>query len=487
MLGEALSSEPVDRRSGRVWAIAGALLALWAAGIRVNNAFLFPIHFGFDAPANWDYVAGLLSSWRLPAPEEGWSTSHPPLFYYLSALLGRAMGGADKQAITIAVRLVSSGVGLAGIALAVFWVRGVDRENRLRSLIAAALLLFLPVHLYMSAMLGEEILSSALISAVLVGVAVDLQREPEHRLSLLAVAALGLLAGLAFLTKLTGLLVVAAVGVAYLADGLRRRNIVDVLPRVAVLATVAICVGGWPYLHNRIEYGYFYPQSLMVHELMFTMPPGERGIADYLNLPLATFRDPQVLAPDLLHSVWGTTYTTLWFDGHRIMLPRSQDEVARVGSLLLVLGLLPTLAFAVGLGRGLRRAIHSPGGPDTLFLTIVALTLAGYVAFTWSNPWYATLKASYMLGVAVPFAHYASEVLADWMRPGNRARQIAVALSLMVLLVGSAVTFTVNLAFVKREGPGFEWPRVDPSRHYERAIPTRAGERVTTEPVQARL
>lgn len=470
----------MDIRGGsRTWVIAGALLALWAVGIRVNNALFYPLHFGFDAPANWDYIASLLTSWRLPAPGDGWSTSHPPLFYYLSALVGRAMqlgsttNAVDVEAITIAVRLISSAIGLVGIALAVGWVRRSDPLNRPRILIAAALLLFLPVHVYVSAMLGEEILSSALMSAVLVGVAVDLQREPEQRLPPIAVAGLGVLAGLAFLTKLTGLLVVVAVGFAYLADGLRRREIPKMLRRVAVFGVVAISIGGWPYLHNKVEYGFFYPQNLRVHEMMFTMPPGERGLGDYLNFPLATFRDPQVLAPELLHSVWGTTYTTLWFDGHRVMLPRRESSVAYMGSLLLVLGLVPTLAFALGFARGIRRALREPGGPDTLFTAIIALTLAGYVLFTWQNPWYATLKASYLLGALVPYGVYTSEVLAEWMRPGRRARQIAVALSLVVLLAGSAVTFTVNLVFEKGEGPGFRWPKVDPSRHYERVTPTR--------------
>jgi hypothetical protein len=72
----------VDTRGGsKGWAIAGALLALWAVGLRINNALQYPLHFGFDAPANWEYISGLLKSWRLPAPGDGWSTSHPPLLY----------------------------------------------------------------------------------------------------------------------------------------------------------------------------------------------------------------------------------------------------------------------------------------------------------------------------------------------------------------------------------------------------------------------
>ena len=42
------------------------------------------------------------------------------------------------------------------------------------------------------------------------------------------------------------------------------------------------------------------------------------------------------------------------------------------------------------------------------------LTLAGYAAYTWLNPWYATVKGGYLLGLALPFGFLASEVLVDW-------------------------------------------------------------------------
>ena len=61
--------------------------------------------------------------------------------------------------------------------------------------------------------------------------------------------------------------------------------------------------------------------------------------------------------------------------------------------------LLPTWAFAVGLWRGARRAWADPVGPDTPLLLLTALTLAGYVAFTFGNPWFAAVKASYLLGL----------------------------------------------------------------------------------------
>jgi hypothetical protein len=460
----------------------GVGIVLTATAIRIHNAFAYPLHFGFDAPANWDYIQHLLSSWRLPRPNEGWSTAHPPFFYYVSALLGRVIAG-DKQTITIAVRVFSSLVGLAAAGCAVVWVRRVDPGRALRAVIAAALILFLPAHLYMSAMLGEEILSSALISIVVLGVALDLASEEGWGLSVPLVAGLGVVAGFGFLTKLTGVLVMVAACLAWAIAGWKRGAIRDAAVRILLFGSVATVIGGWPYVLNFVQYGYFYPQNLSVHEIMFTMPPGERFATDYLRFPLATFTDPQVLSPDLLHSVWGTTYTTLWYDGHRVMLPRSAPPVENTGTLLLLLGLLPTMAFAIGFTRGVKRALRDPGGADTVFVALVVLTIAGYVMFTWNNPWYATVKASYLLGAAVPFGVYSSEVLADWLTAGNALRRGVVGVLLGALLLGSASVFTVGLVFTKREGPGFEWPRVDPSRHYERVQKTSsAGAALELEP-----
>ncbi len=453
------------------WLIACALLAASAVAIRVNNAILYPLHYGFDAPANWDYIHQLMSDWTIPAPGAGWSTSHPPFFYYLAAFVGRMMEGASKYDITVANRLLSSAIGLLGIWAAFWLVRRCDPERPMRAWLAAALLVFLPVHIYMSSMLGEEILAASLASLVLVGAAHELIHPSLMGRGIIKMVGLGVLAGLAFLTKLTGLLVVIAVGGAFCLDALRRRTFVQPLSRVAVFGLVAVVIGGWPYLRNKVEYDYFYPQDLEVHEIMFTMPPGERGLADYFRFPLATFSDPQVLAPDLWHSVWGTTYTTLWFDGHRIVLPRKDPGVTRLGSLLLVLGLVPMLAFGLGVGRGVRRAIHTFEGPDSLLLLMILLTLLGYVLFTFKNPWYATLKASYMLGICVPFAWYTSEVLCDWMNPSRPWLAGFVGLPVAALLLICGLTFTVNLVYEKKEGPGFDWPKVDPSRYLERANP----------------
>jgi hypothetical protein len=196
---------------------------------------------------------------------------------------------------------------------------------------------------------------------------------------------------------------------------------------------------------------------------MHTMPPGERADLEYLRVPLATWTDPQMLNPDLLRSVWGSTWASLWFDAHRHFLPRESAAVTRAGALILGLSLLPGAAFAVGLARGIRRALRAPG-PDTALVLLVLATLAGYVFFTWRNPWFAAVKGSYLLGLSVPFAFYASEPLARWSA-GRGVRALATwgALGALAVAVTGAFTFGDHFwSFEHLDYPGMRWTAPGP-------------------------
>jgi hypothetical protein len=205
--------------------------------------------------------------------------------------------------------------------------------------------------------------------------------------------------------------------------------------------------------------GSLQPFALGPHAGMLELPPGERTLADYLRVPLATFRDPQLLNPDLLRSVWGSTYVTVWFDGHRYLLPRQSAAVSRLGTLTLLLALLPTAAFGVGLARGARRWRAGAGGLDLPLLLLTGATLASYVWFTWRNPFFAVVKGTSLLGLSLPYAFYASETLAGWLR-GRFGRWIAAALGALAVCVVLSCTF--GLVFTKTEVSGLPWPAPEP-------------------------
>jgi hypothetical protein len=185
---------------------------------------------------------------------------------------------------------------------------------------------------------------------------------------------------------------------------------------------------------------------------MFTMPPGERSLADYVRVPIATWTDPQLLNPDLLRSVWGSTYASIWFDTHRAFLPRESDAVRRLGMVTLLLALLPTAAFLAGALRGLRRA----AAPDLPLWVLLIVTLAGYALYTWRNPWFVVLKGTSLLALSLPFAFYASETLDSWLRRGGAwTWVIGSALAALVVCVAASCSFDV--LFEKLEVSGLPW------------------------------
>jgi hypothetical protein len=411
----------------RTWTVVGALIALGALQ-RTWNALHYPALMGFDATGNWQYIELLLQDFAIPAPDAGWSTAHPPFFYALAAGLGSLQDHPSVASVARSAALFSSAVGLLAVAATAHLVHGLSGGNRLRTVLATALLIFLPVHI-------------------------------ERRSHLVPVL-LGAVAGLALLTKLSASILVLAGSLTLLAE-LPRRGSSRALGAAVAFGLGATLTGGWFYLRSLLLYGYLYPHGLSPHSEMFEMPPGVRGFGDYLTFPLATFSAAQIIDTPLLRSVWGATYSSLWFDPHRHFLPKQAPGLEVIAQTLLWTALLPTAAFFVGLWRGAVRAWRERSASDRLLVGLVLGMLAGYVLFTARNPWFVTVKGSFLLGLATPFAVYTSETLDRWLRAG-RVWGVLVATALFVLFSASAATFVFDGAFPKKEMPGVDWRSVAP-------------------------
>jgi 4-amino-4-deoxy-L-arabinose transferase-like glycosyltransferase len=408
--------------------------------LRTHNAFALFIDHGFDESFNWEYIDQLTRSWALPDPESLWSAARPPLFFYLGGAVARVFGPLQVPSVH-AIRLASSAFGLLAIGVAVWQLWRSSRSDPFRIALAAGLLLFVPAHIYLSAMVNEEIAVASWTTLALVLAVWEQRAGADGWGSWARVIGIGLFGGLAFLTKLTGCLVVMAIAGSFALDGWRRGELRSALVRATTLSLVALLVGGWFYARSYLLHGYLYPHSLDAHSIILSMPPGDRSVLDYLRFSLAAFSDTRVSSPGLLHSVWGGTYVTWWFDGHRHFVPRVDAVVDRMGFAILLLGLLPTAAAAVGAVAAVGRARASARALDTPMLALVALTLAGYVVYTWNNPWFACVKASYLLGLGLPYAWWASERLAAWCR---RSAWLAtfVGLDLALLLAAIVAAFT---------------------------------------------
>jgi hypothetical protein len=439
--------------------LVSAVLGIGAAQ-RIWNVLHYPVFMGFDAKGNWDYIEMLMRHWALPAPDAGWSTAHPPLFYAIAAGIGELYAQPDPASVGRAVVLLSAGLALGAVALTAGLVYQLSGGSLRRTLLASLLLVFLPVHICMSAMLSEELLTSTLVSCALVALVAELRRPEAQRSGMLRPALIGAVAGFAVLTKLSAAMFILAAGLTLLAEA-PRRGASRALRAALAFGLGATLIGGWFYLRSFWLHGYLYPHGLSTHSVMFQMPPGNRGLVDYVSFPRAAFSAAQAADPRLLHSVWGGTYASIWFDPHRHFLPKHAPNLDLAARLILATALLPTAAFGIGLLRGARRAWRERSTSDRLLVGLVGLMLLGYAAFTFKNPWFVTVKGSFLLGLATPFAVYASEVLDGWMRAG-RARALVLAAALALLFCASATTFTFDGVFQKRDPPGVAWQSAQP-------------------------
>ena len=127
----------IQEEAGQSLKLLAWLLIFTAALTRTINALGYRPGLGFDSVENVQYIEMLMRSWVLPPPDAAWATSHPPLFYYLFAALGRGLSAlGDPESLLIAIPLVGGLAGLFMAGLAASMVRRIQPGEDVRAFIA---------------------------------------------------------------------------------------------------------------------------------------------------------------------------------------------------------------------------------------------------------------------------------------------------------------------------------------------------------------
>jgi len=259
-----------------------------------------------------------------------------------------------------------------------------------------------PVFAIATSMIGNEALCTLLVTAC----AARLMALPPAAKATRHALGTGVLAGLAILSKSTGIVVLGAAVVAY-AVALRRDRRALAAALAMLVASAALLSAPY-YLRlmrvtgtgpiGAISGGVGSPDA---RAAMQQQPPGERRIADYFSFPPSALVAPFYLEPRLLHSVPGLLYASTWADAHAQFLPPGADpRILRAETATAIGGLLPTLLAAAGALLCLRRTERRRRwlGPGVLG----AALLLGFAVQAWTVPRYSAVKASYLLPALLP-------------------------------------------------------------------------------------
>jgi hypothetical protein len=385
-----------------------------AIGVRVWNAVFGPLFYGYDAWGHISYVFFLDMYRAIPYADQGWSYFHPPLHYLFGWAL---MQLGNPKALVVGISLVGAAASLGVAALAIRPIRRALPDRPALALLGFSAVAYLPVHVYVSPMPGNEMTAAFFAAAAF---AAHLRNESRDEPALAGDVFTGVLAGLAMLAKFSGVTACLAIGALTGLRWLRSGDTRGRLPRIAVRALAVgaplVLIAAPYYGRNLSEFDTPFMTSAAVHDvarIQARQPPGERGVLDFVRFPLKVFDNSLPTAPHMLHAVWPTTYLNVWFDTFResqLPFPRymtPQPFIHQMAILFGILGFVPTLVALYGAGLSTRRALRDPRNTLDLGMLILAFgTLASFTLFATLVPTWPALKASYLLNLSLPFAFF---------------------------------------------------------------------------------
>jgi len=395
------------------------LAAVWAL-LFLHNFPLLPAMMGFDAPAHLAYIDYIQEHAALPSPV-GWEYFQGPLYYLLGAdLLGLLHLRVVQPESGQILGLLNLLMGAIELMLILAGLRLLFPERRRLQFAGLLLGAFLPAQVYLLHYPTNETLGAVTTTAALF-FCLKILREQKPPLAWYA--GLGLMLGLALLSKSSAVVALAAVFMSLSAKAWMEKQSPFAFARQAGLAAaVSLLVSGWHYWRVWRQFGN--PLAGAWDPAVgggWWQLPGYRTAGYYLAFG-------QSLARPFFsgfHSFWDSLYSTWWGDGlmgGESLLNGGPPWNYKLMTLGYVLALVPSALVLTGLGRALREGLRQRR-LDWLFLALAPL-MYGFAIFSMSLklPYYALAKAFYALPVALPFCALGVLGLDFWVTRFQRAQ-----------------------------------------------------------------
>jgi 4-amino-4-deoxy-L-arabinose transferase-like glycosyltransferase len=210
---------------------------------RIHNAWHFNPFWGYDGGGHIDYILSLAQENRFPSIEDNYVAWHEPLYYLIYAGVAKIVLLFTEDIKPILKTLSLAQVVLSlGVSFLVYRIIKQATKNKLAILSSFIMLSLLPAMTEASTFLTNELLNYFFIFLIIT-LLIDYQRkEKTTRKNTLA---LGIVCGLALLTKVTAVIPIAFVGLTLMIDLLRRHKKSAWIKLALFIVPVVILVLPW--------------------------------------------------------------------------------------------------------------------------------------------------------------------------------------------------------------------------------------------------
>lgn len=410
-------------------------LAIFLLGVLLRLSMVWNYHFtwDYDYEPHWQLVQWILDHGMVPNVESTFESFHPPLFYATAAWL--VQHGFTRETLvwfSIACGVIRLGTIWAGLELYVV-------SSRCARVMALALAAVVSASVHLDGMAYAEALTCLLNAVVMLLLPLAFRRSGKFRWPL--TLAIGFILGLAMLTKVSTITVLAAIGAAIIAEFFLSRKVLpvrllNVLPWAGMFA---VCLGvcGWYYARTMRQYGTPFITS-------FDLPSQSGYVAEAKRRPLLDRRTlgflcgwdariyespyrPTGLGPNarffpvaIASSV--VDYWRYGFVGYEHPMPgvphgnkRAIASVLNVSQLAAVGGTVIFFSAIAAWFVGIRRVLQYNDMGRLSLLLVPFFMLLGALHFAISNPNddYGVIKGVYMT-VAAPPLYALFGVAAGW-------------------------------------------------------------------------
>jgi hypothetical protein len=403
----ALASDQLARRTPRrsFWSKPAAwrwvALSTWGL-LAVHNLSRLPGPAGFDVAGHLEYIDYLIKNRRLPLATDGWQMFQSPLYYGLSAgLFGILRWFCEPDNAVMWLRALPLACGLGQIELSYRAVRRLWPERPDLQIIGTLFAALLPMNLYLSHYVGNEPLAGFLSACLFVTTLRWLRPTPEENNRWMPLW-LGLLLGLALLTKVSTVLmavpVVLAAGLATPTAGTVTAWLQRSSRTVAIILSLAGVIAGWYYLRNLIQLGRpFVGGWDMDRGFPWWQDPGYHVAGDFLTFGTSLFKPVAVS----LVGFWDGLYATFWSDSFLSSATLAAaappwNHGAMAASVLLAL--VPSAAMLLGFGLSLRALWEKSDRVSLIVITTLVAYGVALLHHALSLPYYCAIKAFYSIG-----------------------------------------------------------------------------------------